>query len=274
MNEHEEEHDFEVPNIERLLNIPIVNLDEPLHEVLTELKRVRRDGNGGGNKKVKTKLDYQDQNSNYQKPRHPISEYISYRTRKDDKDIWGIVIYCKPLQSLALAVMEDTGHSPEETERCLRQYFIQLETFHFFVDRAVFALEKSFDLHLATKHDFWKHRCGNRPHKYPQIEIHAAEYFAMKMTPMGAAKVFTFLHKVGHISADSMNTQNKYGTHRELHSWLLSQYLKSDCLINDRIVGIEGLLGLDNDGLGGTPSIKLSDTDKRVPPTQMPRRDA
>jgi hypothetical protein len=268
MNEydHEEENDFEVPNIERLLNIPVVDLDEPLHEILTELKRVRRDGDGGGNKTINTKLDYK-------KPKHPISEYISFRDRLNDKT-WGVVIYLEPLTDLAIAVMDHTGLTPEETESCLRQYFTQRETFHFYVDRAVYALENSFNLYFTTKHDLWEPQCRNRLYKYPQIEIHAAEYFAMKMTPTGAAKVFTFLKKVGHISADSMNTQNKYGTHRELHSWLLSQYLKSDCLINDRIVGIEGLLGLDNDGLGGTPSIKLSDTDKRVPPTQMPRRDA
>lgn len=273
MSEHEEEYELEIPNIERLLNIPIVNLDEPLHELLTELKGVRRDGNGGGNKKVKTKLDYQDHNSSYRKPRHPISEYISFRTRQKDS-VWGIVIYRKPMRDLAIAVMDHTGLSPQETEHCLRQYFIQLETFHFYVDRAIYALENSFDLHLTVKHDFWKHRCGNRPYKYPQIEIHAAEHSAMKMTPTGAAKVFPFLQKVGHISADSMNTESKYGTHRELNSWLLSQYLKSNCLINDRIVGIEGLLGLDNQGLGGDPSIKLSDTNKRVKPTKLPRRDA
>ena len=265
MSEHEEEQYFEVPNIERLFNIPVVDLDEPLHEILTELKRVRRDGDGGGNKTIKTKLDYK-------KPKHPISEYISFRDRLNDKT-WGVVIYLEPLTDLAIAVMDHTGLTPEETESCLRQYFTQRETFHFYVDRAVYALENSFNLYFTTKHDLWEPQCMNRLYKYPQIEIHAAEHFAMQMTPTRATKVFTFLKKVGHVSADSMNTQNKYGTHRELNSLLLSQYLKSDCLINDRIVGIEALLGLDNDGLGGTPSIKLSDTDKRVPPTQMPRRD-
>ena len=76
----------------------------------------------------------------------------------------------------------------------------------------------------------------------------------------------------GHLSKKSMNIQTSYGTHRELNSWVLSDYLKSGCLINDRIVGIENMLGLDNAGLGGVPSIKLSDIDKRVQPTQLPVR--
>ena len=51
MKENEEEQYFEVPNIERLINIPVVNPDEPFVEILTELKGLRKD-----DKPVKTKL--------------------------------------------------------------------------------------------------------------------------------------------------------------------------------------------------------------------------
>lgn len=266
MNEHEEERDFELPDIERLINIPIVDPDEPFFELLTELKRVRRDGDGGGNKKVKTALDY-----HFQKPRHPISEYISFRDRLKD-NVWGVVIYRGPFRDLTLAVMEHTGSTAEETEKYLRCYFEQLETFHFYVDRAIYALENSFNLHTAPKHDLWKKHCGTRLYKYSLIENHAAEHFAMKTAPTTPAKVFNFLSKTNHISASSMNIQSKYGTHHELNSWVLSDYLKSGCLINERIVGIEHILGLDSDGQGGVPSIKLSETDKRIMPIKLPFR--
>jgi hypothetical protein len=92
------------------------------------------------------------------------------------------------------------------------------------------------------------------------------------MKSLGAEKAFAFLNKTRHISSDSMKAKSKHGTHRELHSWILSQYLKTDCPINERVVGIETLLGLSDDGIGGTPSIKLSETDKRAQPLLLPGR--
>jgi hypothetical protein len=53
---------------------------------------------------------------------------------------------------------------------------------------------------------------------------------------------------------------------------VLSDYLSSGCSLDDRIVGIEGLLGLDDEGKAGVASIKLSQTDKRELPTKLPFR--
>ena len=77
MNEYEEEQYFEVPNIERLINIPIVNPDEPFVEILTELKGLRKD-----DRPVKTKLQQKE----------PIAEYVSFRDRKKGID-WGVIIH-------------------------------------------------------------------------------------------------------------------------------------------------------------------------------------
>ena len=262
-NEHEED-DLEVPDIERLRNIPIVNPEEPFHEILTELKRILRDGNDGGNKNINTKLDYQ-------KPKHPISEYVSFRDETNDK-CWGIVIYARPFLDLARSVINQTGVTLEVAEIHLQRYFVQRETFHFYVDRAVYAIENAFGLLTANTHGLWKKQCGKRLYKYSPHEITAAEFFSWQTKAPGAAKIFDFLIKVDHLSKKSTDIQSKYGTHRELNSWVLSDYLKSGCFIDDRIVGIENLLGLDNEGLGGVPSIKLSKTDKRMQPTRLPVR--
>ena len=262
--ESEDERDFELLDIERLINIPIVSPDELLHEILTELKRIQRDGDGGGNKAVKTKLDYR-------KPKHPIAEYISFRDRVND-NTWGVVIHARPLLDLVIAAMNSKGVSPGVTVQNLCNYFTQRETFHFYVDRAIFGIENVFKLHTGINHDLWKKQCGKRLYQYSKHEETAAEYFSLNAKNLGATSVFNFLSTTGHVSKSSMNIQSAYGTHRELNSWVLSDYLNSGCLIDDRIVGIENLLGLDNDGLGGVTSIKLSETDKRKKPTELPVR--
>ena len=254
--EHVEEQYFEVPNIERLINIPIVSPNEPFVEILTELKGLRKE-----NKPVNTKLDQHGL----------IAEYVSFRDRKKDTD-WGVIIHRQAFWNLAKDVFFETDYSIQQAEKHLRSFFVQRETFHFYVDRAVYALENSFNLHFSSKHDLWKRQCGKRLYKYPQIEKEAAENFGWKMKTLGAEKAFAFLNKTRHISSDSMKAKSKHGTHRELHSWILSQYLKTDCPINERVVGIETLLGLSDDGIGGTPSIKLSETDKRAQPLLLPVR--
>jgi hypothetical protein len=259
--EHKEEKFFEVPNIERLINIPIVNPDEPFVEILTQLKAVRRDGGG---KKVSTMIDYQ-------KPRYPISEYISFRDIKFN-NAWGVVIYKRPYLELAASVIMHTNAAPELVEKCLRRYFTQREDFHFFVDRAVFGLENLFELHTGTKHNFWKYKTQNRLYKYSSHEITAAEFYSWKMKEHGEDKILNYLIKTHHLSASSTNIDGMYGKHRELNSLVLSDYLKSGCSLDERIVGIEGLLGLDDKGMGGDRSIKLSQTYKREIPTKLPFR--
>lgn len=256
MNEREEEQYFEVPNIERLINIPIVSPNEPFVEILTELKALRKD-----DKPVKTKLQQMEL----------ISEYVSFRDRGKDTD-WGVIVHRQAFWNLARDCFFATDYSIQQVEKHLRSYFVQRETFHFYVDRAVYALENSFNLHLNSSHDLWKRQCGKRLYKYPRIETEAAENFGWKMKSLGAEKAFAFLNKTRHISSDSMKVKSKHGTHRELHSWILSQYLKTNCPINERVVGIETLLGLSDDGFGGTPSIKLSETDKRAQPLLLPVR--
>ena len=256
MNEHEEEQYFEVPNIERLINIPIVSPDEPFVEILTELKGLRKE-----NKPVYTKLDQHGL----------IAEYVSFRDRQKDTD-WGVIVHRQAFCNLARDVFFATDYSIQQVEKHLRSYFFQRETFHFYVDRAVYALENSFNLHLNSSHDLWKRQCGKRLYKYPRIETEAAENFGWKMKSLGAEKAFAFLNKTRHISSDSMKEKTKHGTHHELHTWILSQYLKTDCTINDRVVGIDTLLGLDNKGKGGVTSIKLSQNDKLKPPITLPFR--
>ena len=264
-NEHEEEQDVEVPNIERLRNIPTVNPEEPFHEILTELKGIR------------AKVKPTSKTGLHQK--ELIAEYISFRDRTIDNG-WGIVIHRQAFINLVNDTMIETGYDAKTVEQSLRRYFNQRETFHFYVDRAVYAIENTFELHTLKKHDLWKKQCGKRLYKYSPIERTASDHFAIKtISPQARLilgtvdkKIIDFLLLTGHISQNSMNIQSSYGTHRELHSWVLSDYLKSGCLINERIVGIENLLGLDNEGLGGKPSIKLSQTDKREQPTLLPVR--
>lgn len=256
MNEHEEEQYFEVPSIERLVNIPIVKPNEPFVEILTELKGLRKE-----DKPAKTNL----------RQKEPIAEYVSFRDRKKDTD-WGVIIHRQAFWNLAKDAFYETDYSIQQIEQHLRSYFVQRETFHFYVDRAVYALENSFNLHFSQKHDLWKRQCIKRLYQYPQIEKVAAENFGWKMKSLGAEKAFAFLNKTGHISSDSMKNETKHGTHRELHSWILSQYMKANCAINERVVGIETLLGLSDHGIGGTPSIKLSETNKREKPMWLPAR--
>jgi hypothetical protein len=156
--------------------------------------------------------------------------------------------------------------------RHLYSYFSARETFHFYVDRAVYGLENSFYLHTGRKHVFWKTQNGNRLYSYSNLEVDAAEQFAWKMKSPDSKKVFTFLNKTGHISVDAMSPSSKHGTQRELNSLVLSDYLKTGCSLDERIVGIEGLLGLDDKGMGGDRSIKLSQTYKREIPTKLPFR--
>ena len=265
MNEHEEEQYFEVPDIERLINIPIVNPDEPFVEILTELKGLRKD-----NKPVETQVQQKEKETKLNQ-KDLIAEYVSFRDRKKDTD-WGVIIHRRAFWNLVSDAFFETDYTVQQVEKHLRQYFVQRETFHFYVDRAIYALENSFNLHFHAKHDLWKHQCGKRPYKYPQPESDAAENFSWKMKSPGAEQAFAFLKKSLHIHADSMKEQTKYGTHRELHSLVLSQYLKSGCQLNDRIVGIETLLSLGDDGKGGITSIKLSETDKRAAPLRLPFR--
>jgi len=256
-NEHEEEQDVEVPNIERLRNIPTVNPEEPFHEILTELKGAR------------AKVKPTSKTGFHQK--ELIAEYISFRDRAIFND-WGIVIHWQAFFNLVNDTMFETGYDAKTVEQSLRRYFVQREAFHFYVDRAVYAIENAFELHTANTHDLWKKQCGKRLYKYSPHEITAAEFFSWQSKAPGAGKIFDRLIKADHLSKKSTDIQSKYGTHRELNSWVLSDYLKSGCFIDDRIVGIENLLGLDNEGLGGVPSIKLSKTDKRMQPTRLPVR--
>ena len=264
-NEREEEQNVELPNIENLRNIPIVNPVEPFHEILAELKAARE-------KDKPTKKTRFSQ-------KELIAEYISFRDRTSDND-WGIIIHQRAFFNLANEAMFDTGFDAQTVEQMLRGYFVQREKFHFYVDRAVYGIENAFELRTASKHDLWKKQCGKRPYKFSTIEKSASEHFAIQTIPPLAPlkqsnavkEILNFLEKAKHLSPKSRNIQSSYGTHRELNSWVLSDYLKSGCLINDRIVGIENMLGLDDKGLGGMPSIKLSDTDKRVQPTPLPVR--
>ena len=264
-NEQEEEQSVELPNIENLRDIPIVNPEEPFHEILAELKLARE-------KDKPTKKTRFSQ-------KELIAEYISFRDRTTDND-WGIIIHRRAFFNLAYDAMFHTGFDAQSVEQSLRSYFVQREKFHFYVDRAVYGIENAFELRTASKHDLWKKQCGKRLHKYSPIEKSASEHFAIQtIPPLAPSKqsttdknILNFMLLTGHLSKKSMNIQTSYGTHRELNSWVISDYLKSGCLINDRIVGIENMLGLDDAGLGGVPSIKLSDTDKRVQPTQLPVR--
>ena len=262
--EHNEEEYFKIPSIERLINIPIVDQEKPLEEIFNEFMSVQQSGKGGGKKGGGS-------NSFHHSPKHPISEYVSFRD-KETENSWGIIIYWHKYQALMDAVIRATSLEEFQVWSHLFPYFIRRETFHFYVDRAVYGLENSFYLHTGRKHDFWKTQNGNRLYSYSDLEIDAAEQFAWRMRLPDSKKVFTLLNKSGHISSDAMNQTSKHGTHRELNSMVLSDYLCSGCSIDDRIVGIEGLLGLDGKGKGGDDSIKLSQTDKRAFPIQLPFR--
>ncbi len=242
MNEHNEDRYSEVPKIERLINIPVIRPDEPFVEILPELKRLRKD-----DKPVKTKLDQHEL----------IAEYVSFRDRKQDND-WGIIIHRKAFWNLSRAAYFETDYNDVEIlEKHLRSYFIKRETFHFFVDRAVYVLENSMHLQSNSKHDLWRRQCGNRLYRYVQGEDEAAENFAWKKKSPGAKNAYEFLEKTRHISANSMRKDSTYGLHRDLYCWILSQYLKTGCRLDDRATGIEILLGLDHERTGVTPTINI-----------------
>jgi hypothetical protein len=263
-NEYNEEEYFEIPSIERLFNIPIVDQEKPLEEIFNEFMSVQQSGKGGGKKGGGS-------NSFHNSPKHPISEYVSFRD-KETENSWGVLTYCQNLRPLMDAAAKANNCTQFQAWIHLYRYFTKRETFHFYVDRAVYGLENLFYLHTGRKHDFWKTQNGNRPYSYSNLEIDAAEQFAWRMKLPDSKKVFSFLNKSGHISSDAMNRTSKHGTHRELNSMVLSDYLSSGCSLDDRIVGIEGLLGLDDEGKGGVASIKLSQTDKRELPITLPFR--
>lgn len=257
MNEQNKDRYLEVPEIERLINIPVIRPDEPFVEILTELKRLRKDV-----KPVKTKLDQHEL----------IAEYVSFRDRKQNND-WGIIIHGKAFWNLSRnAYFETDYNNVEILEEHLRSYFIKRETFHFFVDRAVYVLENLMHLQSGFKHDLWRRHCGNRLHRYVEGEDEAAENFAWKKRSPGAKNAFEFLEKTRHISANSMQKNSTCGLHRDLHSWILSQYLKTGCHLYERAAGIEKLLGLDHERKGLTPTVHISEFGVREHTLELPFR--
>ena len=257
MNERKENRPLEYPKIEQLVNSPLLGPDEPFVEILTELKRLRKD-----EKPTKTKLDQHEL----------VAEYVSFRECTNAMG-WGIIIHRNAFWNLSRnAFFETDCNNVEILEEQLRSYFINRETFHFFVDRAVYMMERSMDLHVNSKHDLWRSQCKSRPYAYPQGENEAAEYFAWKKKAPDTKQVFDFLEKTQHISSESMQALSQYGNQRDLRSWILSQYLKKGCHRDERVVGIENLLGLDQERKGVSPKINFVEFGDNKLAAQLPVR--